>query len=153
MKIVYLILIAFILVACASEEENANNAIENKAVKVDITEDIESTNKYDWQSLVLSTGYVDDIQELSEFQNSQLELIKYNFPKIESLAFSQANKIYSEYYGDSVQSDAFNVSGVHIFNDTTEIIEFYFKSTNVDRTLTPVVLFKKFKLLGTTYIN
>jgi hypothetical protein len=158
MKVLYLVLISFSVISCGYFDDHeteapihtspTNKVEEVVPPAVEVTQD-----KYDWGSLLLTTGYVNDVKELSDFQSSQLELIKFNFPKIEALAFDQAQKVYADFYNDSILSDSLYVSGVHIFNDTTEIIEFYFQSENIDRTLVPVILFKKFKLLGTTYID
>jgi len=110
-------------------------------------------NDEKWNKLILSTGYTKDISDLSAYQLAYLQKIKTNFSKIEDMAYSEAQKILNEFYGDDNPLHEIDLKGLNLPEDDTNVWELYFESIGDGKYLIPIVIFTEFEITGRTYVN
>jgi len=110
-------------------------------------------NKPNWESLILNTGYAEKMSDLTDYQLNYLKEIKKSFPKIEKIAYEEAQKVLNEFYGDLNPLAEIGLNGLNLPEDNSETWELYFESYEEDKYLIPIIIFDGVKISGTTYIN
>lgn len=113
----------------------------------------------DWEMLLLETGYIESLSDVTEYQLSFLDEVKSNYNTIETEAYLEAQKMLNVFYEDHNPIEEIFLSGLTIpENKTAKVWELYFESLGVDengneKSLMPIIMFKGTKIIGTTSVH
>jgi hypothetical protein len=111
-----------------------------------------------WHTLILSTGHIDSISDLSPYQVNYLEKIRSKYPEIKSKLFSKAKRILDEYYQDRTELQEIELSGLNLPDEGSEVWELYFECTGKDKNgdekyFVPIVILEEFEITGESGVS
>lgn len=109
--------------------------------------------KQEWEQLILNTGYVEDISSLSENQLQYLEKIKKKSDSLEEKSILKAKEVFDSFYQDNNAIEELYLNGLNLPKYGSDIWEFYYESYDENKYLIAIIVFKKFDIIDTSYIN
>jgi hypothetical protein len=106
-----------------------------------------------FEELILNTGFIENIEDLTSSQLELLNNIKNNFEKISEDGSKEAIKVFDEYYEDSNGVSEIYITGLILYGDENSFELYFSHKDALEKFLVVIVLFQNGKITGTTTID
>lgn len=106
-----------------------------------------------FNALILATGYVENLSDLSSYQKNYLTEIKGRFNELEKEVLSYSITVFDDWYGDQNPISELKISGLNLPSDNSNTWELYVESYGEDKYLVVIVILDQWKIEDYTVVD